>query len=154
MLSTLRRWLSVALVLTPLWTAAAQSGSLDSASLARLRPTRFVRVELPDLSRIQGQVTRSSMTELYLSQDDQERRIPTDQIQRAWVRGRATGIGAIVGSVIGLGGGLLLGAVVDAVCETESCGGATIPVGLLGAGVGAGVGAIVGSAIPRWHQVK
>lgn len=152
--STLRRWLPVLLLATPLWTAAAQGGPLDSASLARLRPDRFVRVELPDLGRIQGQVTRNSMTDLYLSQGEQERQIPTAQIQRAWVRGRATRTGAIVGGVLGLGAGLFVGALANGLCESTSCGDATLPAALLGTLAGAGVGAIVGSAIPKWHEVK
>ena len=152
----LRSWLLGLVLIIPLGSAAAQAGpsSLDSASLAQLRPSRFVRVQFPDLSRTQGRVVRGSATEVYLNQDGQERQIPTAEIQRAWVRGRATGLGAIVGGVLGLGSGLFFGALVDGLCEYDCAGDATLTLGVLGAAGGAGAGAIIGSLFPRWHEVK
>ncbi|MEP7326137.1 MAG: hypothetical protein ABI836_09335 [Gemmatimonadota bacterium] len=131
--------------------SAAQAQRPDSISLARLRPTQFVRVETPVMGRVQGRLAGNSDGELRLVNGD-EHIIPVKDIQRAWVRGRHTKTGAIVGGLLGAGGGLLLGLLADELCEycTHS---AVVPVTLVGLGIGAGLGAIIGAAIPHWKEV-
>lgn len=141
---------TVALALGASVTAHAQR--IDSTSLAQLHPHRFVRIETSALGRIQGTVTQRSASELQLSNDD-EHVIPIQDIHRAWVRGRHTKTGAIIGGILGAGGGLFLGLLAEGLCEYDCAHNAVVPVTLIGIGIGAGVGAIIGTAFPRWKEL-
>jgi hypothetical protein len=83
--------------------------------------------------------------------------INSREIQRAWVRGKSTKTGAIVGGITGLVGGALIGYLVtnpsSSPCDANNCTrtGVTVISGLLGAAAGTGAGAIVGSLIPKWR---
>jgi len=132
-------------------TLAAHAQRIDSTRLAELRLDRFVRIETPALGRIQGNVSQRSATELWLSSDG-EHVIPIQEIQRAWVRGNHAKTGAIVGGILGAGGGLFFGLLIDAVCEGD-CHGSVAAATLLGLGAGAGTGALIGMAFPRWKEL-
>ncbi|MEO8296109.1 MAG: hypothetical protein ABI613_11390 [Gemmatimonadota bacterium] len=135
-------------------SAGAQSGeSPDSTSLTQLRPSRFVRFAVPNLGRVQGRVDGPVSGSVTLTSQGQTQTISLGAIDTLWVRGRATRTGAIIGAIAGLGGGLLFGALLDALCEYDCGSNATVTVGALGAITGAGAGAIVGAAIPRWKKV-
>lgn len=142
-------FIAIGLILGASPTAHAQR--IDSSSLAQLRPQRFVRIETSALGRIQGTVAQHSATDLLLA-DGGEHLVPVDEIQRAWVRGRHTKTGAIIGGILGAGGGLFFGLLIDAVCEGD-CQGSAATVTVLGLGAGVGLGALVGSAFPRWKEL-
>jgi hypothetical protein len=129
------------------------SGGLDSASILLLKPDRFVRIQLPELGRVQGKVGSRVGEALTLKSEEGDRRVRLAAVDTLWVRGRATKLGAIVGGVLGLGSGLLLGALGDALCEYDCGGNYALTGGLLGAAVGGATGAVIGSAIPRWRRV-
>ncbi len=82
--------------------------------------------------------------------------LSSSDIDKLWVRGRATKTGAIIGGIVGLlagvGYGLLLG---EVICNNEDCnadtGTVVAALGLGGALAGAGGGALIGAAIPKWH---
>jgi hypothetical protein len=112
-----------------------------------------VRFAVPDLGRVQGYVSGVSGSHVALRTDGQSRFIPLAGIDTLWIRARATKAGAIVGGILGLGGGVFLGAIADALCESSCQGSATVSVGIVGTLAGAGVGALIGSAIPRWKKV-
>ncbi|HEV8123380.1 MAG TPA: hypothetical protein VGP80_04005 [Gemmatimonadales bacterium] len=125
---------------------------IDSTSLAQLRTDRFVRIETSALGRIQGTVAQHSATDLTLANGGQHV-IPVQEIQRAWVRGRHTKTGAIIGGILGAGGGIFLGLLAEGLCEYDCAHNAYIPLGLVGLGAGAGAGALIGMAFPRWKEL-
>lgn len=142
--------LAVALLGGPTTTLLAQGP--DSANLAQLRPNRLVRIESPAMGRIQGTVVSQTAGELLLVNGGQHV-IPLQSIQRVWVRSRHTKTGAIIGGVLGAGGGLFLGLVIQALCEDGCSSNPVVPVTLFGAAVGTGTGAIIGSVFPRWKEL-
>lgn len=132
---------------------AAQE-SLDSLILG-MRLNQTVRVRLHDGSRVEGAVAAVADAPLALRLAHPESLVPATAIDSLWLRGRATGTGAIVGA-------LPVGAATTAValgfCEAYSpvdgCdlwGPATLPVILGGFGGGALLGAGVGALIPKWR---
>lgn len=148
-------WLAIAAVMTVPATLRAQSPhvGLDSASIAQLTPRRYVRLQLPEYGRIQGTVGLRSGSELTLQVDAENRKISLGAVDTLWVRGRRTTTGALIGAILGAGGGAFLGAIADGLCESDCNGNGVLVVGLLGAGAGAVVGGVVGTAIPRWRRI-
>jgi hypothetical protein len=144
--------LVVLVIAVPLHAQKGQGG-LDSASILQLKPDRFVRLQVPDLGRVQGTVGFRTATELLLQGETENRTIRLAAVDTLWVRGRRTKAGAIIGGILGIGGGILLGAVGDALCEVDCDGNYTLNGAVLGALAGGVTGAIVGSAIPRWKRV-
>ena len=142
---------SIALGLTLVANTSLQAQRLDSTSLAQLRPQRLVRIETAALGRIQGTVTQRSATELVLANGG-DHVVPVENIKRAWVRGNHAKTGAIIGGILGAGGGLFLGLLVKAMCE-GGCSGSVETVTLLGLGAGAGAGALIGLAFPHWKEL-
>ena len=134
-------------------TAQSAPRGLDSASILLLKPDRFVRIQLPDLGRIQGRVGARTGPDLVLQMDEENRTVSLGSVDTLWVRGRRTKTGAIIGGVLGIGGGIFLGAIANALCEYD-CDGNFIVGGAVFGGVSGGVlGAIIGAAIPRWRRV-
>ena len=129
------------------------SGGLDSSSILQLKPDRFVRIQLPELGRVQGTVGSRVSGEMVLESEEGARRVQLAAVDTLWVRGRATKLGAIIGAVLGLGGGLLLGALGDGLCEYDCEGNYTLTGGILGVAIGGATGAVIGTAIPRWRRV-
>ena len=133
--------------------AQTSSRSLDSASILLLRPDRFVRIQLPEIGRIQGRVGFRTESEMVLQMDEKNRTVSLGSVDTLWVRGRRTKTGAIIGGLLGIGGGIFLGAIANALCEYD-CGGNYIVGGAAFGAVSGGVaGAIIGTAIPRWRRV-
>ena len=145
--------LLIALQVTPVQAQGQSPGGLDSASILLLKPDRFVRLQVPDLGRVQGRVGVHTATELILQVETENRTIRLAAVDTLWVRGRHTKAGAIIGGILGIGGGVLLGALGDALCEYDCDGNYTLNGAVLGALAGGVTGAIVGSAIPRWRRV-
>lgn len=126
---------------------------LDSASIVFLKPDRFVRIQLPDLGRIQGKVGFRTGSEMVLQMEDEKRTVSLSSVDTLWVRGRRTKTGAIIGGLVGIGGGIFLGALANALCEYD-CGGNVVVAGaLFGMATGGITGAVIGAAIPRWRRV-
>ena len=131
----------------------SQAQGPDSSSLAQLRPSRFVRIETAELGRVKGTVIRRSAGEILLGNGVQHV-IPVQSLRRAWVRSRHTMTGAIIGGVLGAGGGVFVGLLAQALCE-DGCGRSyVVPGGLVGAALGVGAGAIIGTAFPRWKELR
>lgn len=129
------------------------SPGLDSASILQLRPDRFVRIQLPEIGRIQGRVGSRSGSAIVLQMEGEDRTISLGAVDTLWVRGRRTKSGAIIGGLLGIGGGIFLGAIANALCEYD-CGGSFVIGGAIAGGVAGGaLGAVIGAAIPRWRRV-
>ena len=128
-------------------------GGLDSSSILLLKPDRFVRMQVPELGRIQGTVGARMGSEIVLQSEEGGRRINLAAVDTLWVRGRRTKTGAVIGALLGLGGGVLLGTLFDALCEFDCGGDYTLTGGLIGAAAGGATGAVIGAAIPRWRRV-
>lgn len=143
----------VALVGSPLAGQETPAGGLDSATVLQLKPDRFVRIQIPDLGRVQGHVGFRTATELVLKSEGEHKTISLGAVDTLWVRGRRTGTGALIGAILGAGGGALLGALVGGLCEYDCDGDYVIGGGVFGAAVGGVTGAIIGAAIPRWRRV-
>lgn len=126
----------------------------DSATVVLLKPTRLVRFSLPAMGRVSGRIANRWGDTLALASNGTRQVISLGSIDTLWVRGRATKTGAIVGGILGIAGGLFLGALADGLCEYD-CQNSDYLVtgGLLGLAAGAGTGAIIGAAIPRWRKV-
>jgi hypothetical protein len=130
-----------------------QPGGLDSASVVQLRPDRFVRIQVPGMGRFSGHVGFHTATELLLKVEGENRTISLGAVDTLWVRGRRTKTGAIIGGILGIGGGVFLGALAEALCEYSCEGDYIIGGGLFGGVAGGVTGAIIGTAIPRWKRV-
>lgn len=126
---------------------------LDSMSIVQLRPERFVRLQVPDLGRVQGTVRLRTGTEVVLSTGTEDRTIQLGAVDTLWVRGRRTLTGAIIGGVLGIGGGIFLGALADGLCEYDCSGNNVVGGAVFGLAAGAAAGALVGTAFPRWRRV-
>ncbi len=152
-------------------TAVAQTpgpapDSATLAALARLTPGAAVRLSAGMPKRVQGTLrswTWSDSTVLIAAAPGTTvTSVAVGAIDTLWVRGRATGTGAVVGAVTV---GLLGAAAGAASCglansvnslsgqSQQSCAGPVAGGGLLGVGVGLGLGALVGSAFPKWRRV-
>jgi len=138
-------------------SAVAQGSRLDtqaaSEALARLHPETVVRIESRDGRRVQGRFDGLSPTSIRVSFDGTGESVDLDRLTAVWVRGRHTKAGAIVGGVGGLGLGLFVGYVANALCETDDCGRAYLLAPALFIPAGALVGAAVGAAIPNWRRI-
>jgi hypothetical protein len=93
---------------------------------------------------------------LVLAGDAGLSRIDHLEIDRLWVRGRATKQGAIIGGITGLLAGIGMGLFIgEVICNNEDCnadtGAAVVALGVGGGLLGAGGGALIGSTIAKWH---
>jgi hypothetical protein len=143
----------LAIAVRPILAQGTPPAGIDSASILLLKPDRFVRIQLPDLGRIQGTVGLRTESELVLRLEGEDRRVSLAAVDTLWVRGRHTKTGAIIGGLLGIGGGIFLGALVNAVCEYDCDGNYVVGGAVFGAVTGGVVGAIIGAAIPRWRRV-
>jgi len=156
-------WVGLALVVVLLvpgsWVAAQDSTATPAGRQAVIRALHVgqrLRIEQPGGARLEGAFSAASGDGLVLAGDLRPAQLSGSDIDKLWVRGRATKTGAIVGGIVGLlagvGYGLLVG---EVICNNEDCnadtGAVVAAVGLGGALVGAGGGALIGAAIPRWH---
>lgn len=145
----------ITLIAVPV-SAAAQVSRIDtqaaSEALARLHPESVVRIETQG-RRIQGRFDGFSPTSLRVSFDGSGESVDLDQLTAVWVRSRHTKTGAILGGVGGLGLGLFVGYIANALCETDDCGNAYLLAPALFIPAGALVGAAIGAAIPNWRRI-
>jgi hypothetical protein len=120
-----------------------------------LRDGQLVRLAGPELARREGRLLEVGRSELVLATDAQPVRVPAAKVDSVWVRGRATGTGALVGGVVGALAGVGAGLVISQVfCNNSDCdagGEAVLGLGVGGLAGGALLGALVGSAFPKWR---
>lgn len=129
-----------------------EAGFAAGAALG-VKPGKSVRVAVPGEGRVTGAVRTSDANGLVLQTAGGPRTFATLP-DTLWTRERAIGAGAIVGGIAGIGGGIFLGLIANALCEYD-CGSpaADAAVGALVTGVaGAALGTLVGAAIPRWQR--
>ena len=145
---------ALALVLLCLCARAlpAQAPVSGAATLG-IRPGRTIRVAVPGEGRVTGDVTELSDGGVTLLTAAGPRRFAALP-DTLWTRERALVGGAVVGGIAGVGGGILLGLVANALCEYDcgSSGGYAVAGGLLGGVAGAALGTLVGAGIPRWQR--
>jgi hypothetical protein len=151
---TLLLGISAVMAATP---ATAQASRIDTQAaaeaLARLHPETVLRIESQDGRRVQGRFDGLSQTTIRLSFDGSGESVDLDELTAVWARGRHTKAGAILGGAAGLGLGLYIGLVANALCETGDCGGAYLLAPALFIPAGALVGAVVGAAVPNWRRI-
>lgn len=149
-------YVGVTLIAVPA-SVGAQATRIDtqaaSEALARLHPESVVRIEAQGGRRIQGRFDGVSPTGIRVSFDGSGESVDLDQLTAVWVRGRHTKTGAILGGVGGLGLGLFVGYIANALCETDDCGSAYLLAPALFIPAGALVGAAIGAAVPNWRRI-
>ncbi len=125
-------------------------------AIARLKPGRLVRLHAQNLGEVVGKYHSSNTDSLFISVDMVERGVPISAIDALWVRGRATGKGALIGGVVLGAFGTIVGIGLNSDDGFLGCEGdcpEIIPIlGFAGAAGGGLVGAGVGTAFPKWHQ--
>ena len=152
MLRTLVTLIAVTIVAGTLEAQVPAAGFAAGAALG-VKPGRTVRVAVPGEGRVSGDV-RSFGTEGLVLETERGPRTFATLPDTLWTRERAIGAGAIVGGIAGIGGGIFLGLIANALCEYE-CGSpvADAALGAVVTGVaGAALGTLVGAAIPRWQR--
>jgi hypothetical protein len=154
-----RPWLP-ALAALVLVGASASAQAPDSARAAVVHTLSFgtrVRLDLLHAGMVEGRFTRGTDTILTLVRHDESTSIRLRDIERLWVRGRATGTGALVGAGVGIVAGVVYGLLIGQVaCEPVDGGDCTTAevaalTGLIGGAGGALAGAGIGLAIPVWR---
>jgi hypothetical protein len=126
----------------------------QAAAVRTLEVGQRIRLDVTQLGRLEGFVVQTSESELTVAQGADPTRIGVTQIERLWVRGRATKTGALTGGIVGLVAGLAFGFLVGEVaCAETDCSNAEVAAvaGLLGAAGGTALGASIGLTIPKWH---
>ena len=160
-----RSWLARAFtvsgaVLLALPSYASAQAPADADRLAAVRGIDtgdYVRLQLESGPRVEGQLAVNDATSVTVFKDEVPVvEVPIPDIDGLWVRGRATGIGALIGGGVGLVAGAVIGYGIDEInCgEDDSCGDMyteLVFAAVVGAG-GAMLGGLIGFAIPKWSQ--
>lgn len=143
------------LAVSPPLRAQAQ-GSRLVAAVRELTAGQQVRLETIRAERFRGRFVAVDDSMLALALRDRTARIRLPEIERLWVRSRATGRGALIGA----GGGLLVGVAYGLLIGEVACGGdggdctpaeLALVTGLVGGAGGAVLGAGIGSMAPLWR---
>ena len=115
-----------------------------------LSDSQMVRLTAPGLGRRQGLILEQDTAELVFTNGREPLRVPAVSIDTLWTRGSSTGVGALVGAVLGAGLGVLAGSELG----EGNAGSARNVLGMVGIGaVGGGLlGAVIGTPIPRWKR--
>jgi hypothetical protein len=136
----------------------AQSPDSGLVSAVRsLEPGTHVRLEASQVGRVQGRLLVVSDTTVTLARQEMPITVRLPDVERLWVRGRATGLGALIGTGVGVVAGAVFGALIGQVACEPVDGGDCTPVevaavtGLLGGAGGALLGAGIGFVIPKWR---
>jgi len=133
--------------------AQAPDAASSSDAVPGVRPGRTIQVAVPGEGRVRGQVRAADASGLVIESASGPRTFATLP-DTLWTRERAVASGAVVGGIVGIGGGIFLGLVANALCEYD-CGSAAADaaLGAVVTGVaGAALGTLVGAAIPRWKR--
>ena len=115
-----------------------------------------IRLNTASSGRLHGIFLEVETSAIRITRGSSGKSVELVDIDRLWVRGRATRTGAVVGAlagtVVGAAFGLFIG---EVICNGPDCSadtaGAMVILGLFGGGVGALSGALIGLAIPKWH---
>ena len=125
------------------------------AAVRTLKPGQTVRIRAHGGDRIESRILSVRADSAALSLEGASTPLDGAAIDSLWVRGRATGTGAIIGAaVLGIAsipvGQALCGGLSE---SASSCGGSdvTVPSFLVGAAGGALIGAAIGAGIPKWR---
>ena len=147
----------------PSVAATAQGPTPLAAALERLRPGQNVRITTTDKETTEGRLAAIHDGRLLFEGSKLAARfpdgVPLANVEKAWVRGRATKTGALTGGALGgVATAALFGIFVYALCEVDSCrddwpAGAVIGLAL-GGTAGALTGSLIGAASPEWHAVS
>jgi hypothetical protein len=161
----MRRALIPACLCLAIWAgmAGAQAPMMNTglALLGGLEPGDKVRLELLDMSSVEGELVGAHRDTLVLVTDRGEPRVPVSSIRQLWVGGRSVKpyarSGAILGAALGgLSFGLLAPALAaigdngDAFTGTDEAAAILLGGALGGLSVGS-AGAVIGAAVPRWN---
>ena len=146
------------LVLAVSHVGAAAQDSTRIAAIQALSVGQHVRLAVSQVGRVKGRFVFANETGLTLDDQNLSTQIRLPDVERLWVRGRATGKGALIGAGVGAVVGALYGFLISTVACDPYDGGDCTALGLgaltgaLGGAGGAVLGAGVGFAIPVWHQ--
>lgn len=154
-----RCWLLVfvPLTLVPSPVGAQARDRARRAAAHALEPGQRVRLDVAHTGRVEGRFAFASDTSLTVALEEGTTVVRVPDIERLWVRGRATAKGALIGAGAGVLAGVVFGILISTVaCEPVDGGNCTAAevaalTGLLGGAGGAAVGAGVGFVIPVWR---
>lgn len=156
--------LAVLACLFPLLALAQQPvpseslAAVRATALVALRPGQVVRIQLYGAGRVQGRFLGSVDDTLLLGDSAAPRRVQVPTVERLWVRGRRTVLGAVVGGTVGAAstGGVLylIGAILCGASGGEDCRPGTLAlIGAIGGGLGGALmGGAIGTLLPRWER--
>lgn len=143
------------LLVSPVEAWAQHDGRL--AAVEGVRPGRQLRVDVLRLGRLHGRLVAADSTTLTLARGQSTIAVPLSEVDRLWVRDRATGKGALIGAGVGVAagivGGFLIGSIACEPVDGDDCTalGVAATAGFLGGAGGAALGAGIGLAIPIWR---
>jgi hypothetical protein len=89
------------LVLAPAHAGAQAQDTGRVAAVLALRLGQQVRLDLTGNRRVEGRFALGSDTSLTLVRHDVPTQVRLPDVERLWVRGRATGKGALIGAGVG-----------------------------------------------------
>ena len=138
----------------------AFAGAQDTARVTAVRTIslgQYVRADIVRLGRVEGRFVTATERTVTLTRQGVRTEVPLLDLERLWVRQRATGRGALVGAgigvLVGIVGGLAISSVACEPVDGGDCSAAEVAVvtGLLSGAGGGVIGAGVGSLIPVWR---
>lgn len=142
----------------PGWLVAQTGGSRPSlleTRLQQLKSDSYLRIAVVGDGTIAGSLSDRGSGSLTLATDGGSRTLRLEQVEGLWVRGRATGTGALVGGIVGVVSGVLFGVWVENTfcdCDDPNLVGTGAKGGLIFGAAGLALGAVIGTAIPKWHR--
>ena len=116
-----------------------------------------VRIDAASFGLVEGRFVSANGTALILNSGNEPIQVRLPDIDRLWVRGRATQRGAIFGAgagvLVGVVGGLLIGSIACEPVDGGDCAKLEVAAvtGLLGGVGGAAIGVGIGFAVPTWR---
>jgi hypothetical protein len=139
----------IALVLS--FTADLLAQEPQESVLGTLKPGQIVRVRPRTGDRIESRVLSMQGDSLVLSLGGSSVMLSARTMDSLWIKGRATGLGAIIGAAIAAVGSVVISAAVcESIQEDFPCGesGKAIAASIAG---GAVLGGAIGSVVPKWR---